>query len=149
MADRDYDLREVLDVFRRDGSMIREKAKVLVEEWLEKVYPRMCDPDLPTSALMEIGKTLIELGDLKPNKNVQQGPTGPAFSITIQIPQADGKPPITIEGTPLPHTSDEDDIDNALDALPTPPINFNTGAMDFNFDLMGGMSDTPAADGEP
>lgn len=140
MSDRDYEIQQVLDVYRRDGSMIREKAKVLVEEWLDKVYPRMMDPELPTSALMEIGKTLIELGDLKPKKDLATQNTGPGFSITINIPQSDGKPPITIEGTAQPsYTSDEDDTDETQEILPAPPVNFNTPAMDFNMDLMGGM----------
>jgi len=144
MADRDYQLEEVLETYRRDGSMIREKSRVLVEEWLDRVYPRMVDPDIPTSALMEIGKTLIELGDLKPKKDITPTQTGPGFSITINIPQSDGKPPITIEGTATPVApvgSDDDDTVEELPAPPTGETNFNTPDFQFNHDLTGGMSD--------
>jgi len=114
MADRDYDLREVLDTFRRDGSMIQGKARVLLEEWLEKLYPRMCDPEVSTGTLLDIGKLLMELGDMKPKAAAQPTP-GAGFSITISIPQADGKAPITIEGTAQPADSSE------FDALGEPP----------------------------
>ena len=126
MADRDYELRDVLDTFRRDGSMIREKARVLIEEWLEKIYPRMCDVETSTSSLLDIGKALMELGDMKPKAN-QPVATGPAFSVTISIPQGDGKAPITIEGTastPSPVAEAEgyggDVVEGA--ALPPKPV---------------------------
>lgn len=115
MADRDYDLREVLDTFRRDGSMIQGKARVLLEEWLEKLYPRMCDPEVSTGTLLDIGKLLMELGDMKPKNNVQ-AQQGPAFSISISIPQSGGKPPITIEGT-----STDSAYSSEFDALGEPP----------------------------
>ena len=143
MQDRDYELKEVLDTFRRDGSMIREKSRVLVEDWLERLYPRMADPDIPTSALLEIGKTLIELGDLKPKKELAQANTGPGFSITINIPQSDGKPPITIEGTASPVTSDPDDTDANEDmvaALPERTTQFTAPGFDLDTDLAGVLS---------
>lgn len=102
MADRDYDLREVLDTFRRDGSMIQGKARVLLEEWLEKLYPRMCDPEVSTGTLLDIGKLLMELGDMKPKANAPQVSAGSGFSVVINIPQPDGRPPIVIEGTSTP-----------------------------------------------
>jgi len=132
MADRDYELREVLDTYRRDGSMVREKARVLVEDWLDRIYPRMTDDTIPTSALLEIGKTLIELGDLKPKKDVALANQGPGFSITINIPQSDGKAPITIEGTATPVEQDEED--DFLAALPT---HVTAPGFDLDDDLVG------------
>lgn len=102
-------VKDLLDACRRDGSMLREQARLFVEDWLEVIYPRLRDPDTPTSALLAIGDRLIELGDLKPKKEAPQVATGPGFSITINIPQPDGKPPITIEGTSTPGTAGEDE----------------------------------------
>lgn len=106
--DTDYDLDEVLGTYRLDGSMLRSKSRVLLEDWIERIYPRLQDQTTPTSTLLDIGKVLIELGDMKPKTNAQPVNTGPGFSITINIPQSDGKPPITIEGTAVPTTEVEE-----------------------------------------
>ena len=143
MQDRDYELEKVLDTYRRDGSMIREKSRVMTEEGLEPLYRRMVDPDIPTSALLEIMKFLSELGDLKPKKELAQTNQGPAFSITINIPQSDGKPPITIEGTASPVTSDPDDTDANEDmvaALPERTTQFTAPGFDLDTDLAGVLS---------
>lgn len=95
MEDRDYKLAEVLETYRKDGSLIREKARVLLEDWFDRIYPRLADPDTPTSTLIDISKILVEVGDMKP-KATSTAPQGPGFSITINIPQPDGRPPITV-----------------------------------------------------
>lgn len=118
--DSDYQMDEVLGTYRLDGSMLRAKSRVLLEDWIERIYPRMQDETTPTSALLDIGKTLIELGDMKPKTNAQPVNQGPGFSITINIPQPDGKEPIVIEGTAHPtDTIDEDAIDEPLRLSPT------------------------------
>lgn len=114
--DSDYNMDEVLSTYRLDGSMLRSKSRVLLEDWIERIYPRMQDDTTPTSTLLDIGKTLIELGDMKPKTNSQPVQQGPGFSITINIPQAEGKPPITIEGTALPVESvEEQEVDALLE----------------------------------
>lgn len=127
--DSDYNMDEVLGTYRLDGSMLRSKSRVLLEDWIERIYPRMQDDTTPTSTLLDIGKTLIELGDMKPKTNAQPVQQGPGFSITINIPQAEGKPPITIEGTALPVESVEeqeveafleDAAEETLSAIPVP-----------------------------
>ena len=123
----DYDMDEVLGTYRLDGSMLRAKSRVLLEDWIERIYPRLQDESTPTSTLLDIGKTLIELGDMKPKTNAQPQNTGPGFSITINIPQSDGKPPITIEGTAT-QVEEEGDVpqllesndDDLLDEIPVP-----------------------------
>ena len=112
--DSDYNMDEVLNTYRLDGSMLRSKSRVLLEDWIERIYPRMQDDTTPTSTLLDIGKTLIELGDMKPKTNSQPVQQGPGFSITINIPQAEGKQPITIEGTALPVESVEEQEVEAL-----------------------------------
>ena len=96
--DSDYQLDEVLQAYRLDGSMIRGKSRALVEVWLDKLYPRMVDPNISTSGLLEVGKVLIELGDLKPKRDALPANVGPNFSISINIPQANGGEPIVITG---------------------------------------------------
>lgn len=84
--DADYSLPAALDVYRKDGTLLREKARMLAEKWVDQIYPRLVDPDTPTPQLLDIGKELFKLGDLLPKTNAPTGPTGPAFSITINVP---------------------------------------------------------------
>lgn len=111
----DYEMDDVLSTYRLDGSMLRAKSRVLLEDWIERIYPRLQDDTTPTSTLLDIGRTLIELGDMKPKTNAQPQNVGPGFSITINIPQSDGKPPITIEGTATP-VEEEEDVQKFLDS---------------------------------
>ena len=96
MADRDYKTADVLDQYRYDGSMIRPKARVLTEDLLDKMYGRIQDPDVSTSTLLDIGKFLMELGDMKP-KQAAPPSSQEKFSVTINIPQQHG-PPINVTG---------------------------------------------------
>jgi hypothetical protein len=150
MEDRDYKTQDILEVYRKDGSMIREKSRVLVEVWLDKIYPRLVDPDLPTSGLLEIGKALIELGDLKPKNTALQQVTGPGFSITINIPQSDTDQPV-IEGTAEVVTKPRKSkakvrtvTSEELDALPPMPDHIGIKVPDFELtdDLMGPVLET-------
>ena len=86
--DADYSLPAALDVYRKDGTLLREKARMLAETWVDQIYPRLIDPDTPTPQLLDIGKALFTLGDLNPKNNAPTGPAGPAFSISINIPNA-------------------------------------------------------------
>lgn len=137
MEDRDYKLQEVLETYRRDGSLIREKSRVLVETWLDQIYPRLVDPDMPTSGLIEIGKTLIELGDLKPKNAVQANTSGPGFSIVIQLPHA-GAPITVIDSTAVAVKNPEEQLE-ASDELSAMPehIGIKVPDFDLNDDLMG------------
>lgn len=100
---RDAELEALLAEFRRDGSLIREKARLLTEDGLEELYRRMQTGDTPTSVFLDIMKYLAEVGDLKPKQsNTPQ--QGPAFSITINIPGTDTTPPITLDATSVEDT---------------------------------------------
>lgn len=151
-ADTDYDLPTLLGTYRKDGSLIREKARVLVEDWLDRIYPRMQDPDTPTSSLLAIGETLIKLGDMAPKAGTG-APAGPAFSITINIPQGDGKDAITITGT-AQHTGEpEAPMLDITDFNPLPPKPQWIPVPDFNLnaELSGGLvpGQVPALNGNP
>lgn len=129
--DTDYDMDEVLATYRLDGSMLRSKSRVLLEDWIERIYPRLQDQTTPTSTLLDIGKVLIELGDMKPKTNAQPVATGPGFSITINIPQSNGAEPIVIEGVASPVDSAEDEGDALLDQKPGIALpDFNVEAED-------------------
>lgn len=138
----DYDLDEVLSTYRLDGSMLRSKSRVLLEDWIERIYPRIQDESTPTSTLLDIGKVLIELGDMKPKTNAQPVNTGPGFSITINIPQSEGKAPIVIEGVASTIEDDLAEADELLEATTDDLLDNCTGGIavpDFsiNDDLIG------------
>lgn len=125
--DSDYELSEVLEQFRQDGSLIKGKARVLAEVFLDKLYPRMIDPDISTNTLLDVGKVLIELGDLKPKAQAVTGNVGPNFSISINIPQPDGAPPIVITG----HAVDVDEeIEGDAPSTSLPSYRSNTDLME-------------------
>ena len=86
-AQPEYDLPATILEAQLDGSMQRRKARMLVDVWLDKVYGRIMDGDTKTTDLLDAGKALIELGDLKPKQAPQQ--TGTGFSITINLPGGD------------------------------------------------------------
>lgn len=140
MATRDYLLQDILDSYSLDEVKIRGKARALLDDRMDEVYRRLSDQDIPTSAFMEIMKFLSEIGDMKPKKDIAPANPGAGFSITINIPQADGKPPVTIEGRSTPIRSELDDEDEELPTLSDGPMNFNTLDFRFNHDLTGGMS---------
>lgn len=137
LPDRDYDLDTILETYRQDGSLMRAKARIILEEaFLPKAYARLNDNDVTTSAAVDLAKILVDIGDVKPKPSNTPTQAGAGFSITINIPQPNGEPPITIEAesTEAPCSSDEHDTQDTQ--IPgTIPTNFNTPAMDFNFDL--------------
>ena len=141
-------LKDILDSYSLDEVKIRGKARALLDDKMDEVYRRLSDADMPTSAFMEVMKFLAELGDMKPKKDTGPVQQGPGFSITINIPQADGKPPITIDATATPVPSDTDDMVEDLPALPAGETNFNTLDFRFNHDLTGGMSNDFEGDDE-
>ena len=115
----DYVLADVLEQMRRDGSLIREKARVLTEDGLEKLYHRMSMEDLPHNVLLDIMKYLAEIGDLKPKTSDKTAQQGPGFSITINIPQTNDEP-ITLEGEFVETPSGTSIGCNGLDVLAGP-----------------------------
>ena len=111
-AQPEYDLPATILEAQLDGSMQRRKARMLVDVWLDKVYGRIMDGDTKTPDLLDAGKALIELGDLKPKQTPQQ--TGTGFSITINLPGGDTAT-ISQEAT-------TDAIDAPFVIIPTDPL---------------------------
>lgn len=142
-VDTDYDLDKVLNTFRLDGSMNKMKARVLHEQLLEKIYPRLMDSQIPTSTLIEIAKHLAEVGDLRPKTSSQPVQQGPGFSISIVIPQSDGKEPIVIDAkaTEVEPEDDEEESVEAIEHLsdgvmPIPVPDFDLSSLDELDDLI-------------
>lgn len=115
MADSDYQLNDVLETYRLDGSLIRQKARVLTEAGLDRAYAILMDPDTPRSVFIDLMKYLMTLGDMVP-KQTAQPQQGPAFSIQINIPGQ--SQPMVIDATPVAAAT------NPIDADPTelPPL---------------------------
>ena len=121
----DYVPDDVLSTYRLDGSMLKMKARVLMEAWLDNIYPRIKSTDTSTSSLLAIGESLMSLGDLKPKP--QAGPVGgqDKFSISIVLPAPPGVAPTIIEGTmtspePTPPSRDMSDRPSYLKVLDNP-----------------------------
>jgi hypothetical protein len=118
MADTDYDLEDVLGTYRLDGSMSKAKSRVLHEQVLDVIYERIRDQTTPTNTIVDIAKHLAEVGDLRPKTNVQPQNQGPGFSISIVIPQTNGKEPIIIDAKPdVAPVEDEEEADGVLEQV--------------------------------
>lgn len=135
----DPEIEAALEEFRRDGTMIREQARLLVEAWLTKVYPHIVSPNTSAGSLIEFGKVLIDLGDLKPKKDLQPANTGPAFSITIQIPDGNNIKPVTITASPV-EDAEYTEPETPAVLADTTPTNFNLPSFALNSDLFSGFT---------
>lgn len=120
MKDSDYDLNKELDTLRRSGEMIKMKSGMIYEEIiLPALALRARDPDTTTPHLVEIAKTLIDTGELKPSAKTGQGAAGPGFSITFNVPGA-APTQVTINAAQDPATPEP------LDVTPRVVVPFNT-----------------------
>lgn len=133
MADTDYNLEDVLSTYRLDGSMNKAKSRVLHEQVLDVIFARIGDQSTPTNTIVDIAKHLAEVGDLRPKTNAQPQNQGPGFSISIVIPQQDGKEPIVIDAKAEvePVEAEEEDggvLESACDgvlAIPVPDFDLS------------------------
>lgn len=115
-VDTDYDLQDILNKYRLDGSMNRMKARVLHEQALDELFTRLKTETTPTNMIIDIARHLAEVGDLKPKASSQPAQQGPGFSISIVIPQSEGKEPIVIDAKPN-EVEPEDDEETPFDAI--------------------------------
>lgn len=142
-VDTDYDLDKVLNTFRLDGSMNKMKARVLHEQALEELFERLTNETTPTNMIIDIARHLAEVGDLRPKASSQPVQQGPGFSISIVIPQSDGKEPIVIDAKPT-EVELEDEEETPFDAIehqsdgvmPIPVPDFDLSSLDELDDLI-------------
>lgn len=93
-TDADYDVTEELGVLRKDGTLIRDKARMLVEEvFLPQAFYAMTDPDASHQTRLDYAKQIIEIADVKPKQN--QAQAGGGFTVNIMIPDQ-GKPMLSV-----------------------------------------------------
>ncbi|MGZ5183589.1 MAG: hypothetical protein ACXWCO_00655 [Caldimonas sp.] len=105
----DYDLAEEIRAGRADGSLLRRKARLLLEAM---GFPHMAkvlaNPNAPDSSKMDVLKFLLELGDMKPKQaQVASGGTGLTVNISLPAGFVPGAPqpnqgPTIIDITPDP-----------------------------------------------
>ena len=78
---------------------VEAKALALQEEWLDGLYPRMKNPEMPDGTYLATGRDLYKYSgqEKKDNQSVAQG-TG--FTVNIVLPNQENKS-ITIEATAL------------------------------------------------
>lgn len=86
--------------FERNGMTFRLKAGLMAEEMMSQMFKQAIANDSSIMQKLSVFNSLVDVAGLKPDKkavdtNVQ---TAPKFSITINIPQAPGPTPITIDG---------------------------------------------------
>jgi len=140
MADTDYNLEDVLNTYRLDGSMSKAKSRVLHEQVLDVIYERIRDQMTPTNTIVDIAKHLAEVGDLRPKTNAQPVQQGPGFSISIVIPQGDGTQPIVIDAKADPVDAEEEEpelIEQGCDGvMPIPVPDFDLSSLDELDDLV-------------
>jgi hypothetical protein len=86
--------------FERNGMTFRLKAGLMAEEMMSQMFKQAIANDSSIMQKLSVFNSLVDVAGLKPDKkavdtNVQ---AAPKFSITINIPQAPGPTPITIDG---------------------------------------------------
>lgn len=86
--------------FERNGMTFRLKAGLMAEEMMSQMFKQAISNDSTILQKLSVFNSLVDVAGLKPDKKaVDAGvATAPKFSITINIPQAPGPAPITIDG---------------------------------------------------
>lgn len=98
----------------RSGHLFRAKCAVMAEEGLVDLWHIFNNVETPRALRFDIHRQLVKWADLEPKQSA--GPTGPGFSISINLPGQT----VTIATTPT--TQEPIDITpTVLDDLPDPP----------------------------
>lgn len=86
--------------FDRNGMTFRLKAGLMAEEMMSQMFKQAISNDSTILQKLSVFNSLVDVAGLKPDKKAaaEAGPATPKFSITINIPQAPGPTPITIDG---------------------------------------------------
>ena len=109
-TDDHYDIDTELERRRMDGSLIRMKARMLLEaEGLPAVFRMLKDGEVPGSLKLEANKFLMKLGDLEP-KAAQQVATGPGFSININLGDTNESKTISVAAATITTDSSDDEV---------------------------------------
>ena len=80
---------------RDSGFSFSAKARVLAEDLLPTLYHMAKDSDVPAAVRRQAITDIVEWAELKPKTN-QIAPSGPGFSITINLPSTGNAPAQTM-----------------------------------------------------
>jgi hypothetical protein len=85
--------------FERNGMTFRLKAGLMAEEMMSQMFKQAIANDTSVMQKLSVFNSLVDVAGLKPDKKQESlgGAAAPKFSITINIPQAQGPAPITID----------------------------------------------------
>lgn len=78
----------------KDGRMAQNKARLMALDILEQCYAIAMSEDTKLDDKLEALRVIAKLADMEPKAN-QKGTAGPAFSITLNLPQ--NQDPLVIE----------------------------------------------------
>lgn len=85
--------------FERNGMTFRLKAGLMAEEMMAMMFKQAVSVDSTVLQKLSVFNALTDVAGLKaPKVDANAGNAAPKFSITINIPQAPGPTPITIDG---------------------------------------------------
>jgi hypothetical protein len=93
-------LDEIMAAAEQDPAVVREVARRLVIPVMGKLYHDAMDQETGSGIRLSIFKEFALIGELYPKKDaLPVAQSGSKFSVVINIPQVDGKPHITVQGT--------------------------------------------------
>lgn len=93
----------------KDGRMAQNKARLMALDILEQCYAIAMSGDTKLDDKLEALRVIAKLADMEPKTN-QKTASGPAFSITLNLPQH--QEPLVIDSEPLlSNDKPEDDKD--------------------------------------
>lgn len=140
-VDVDYDLDLELTRGRMDGSLIRSKARMLLDEFgMITLANILRELGGPASIKLDAIKQLVEIGDMKPKVNAPVA-TGTALNITFNMPP--GVPPAPGMYNPLEAQPEAETLVIDLtpvvveDELPPIPEGFKVPDFKLTNDLVG------------
>ena len=101
--------------YQKSGFTFKVKARMLTEDVFEDAYKRARSSDATLLQKLEFVKLGAKLADMEP-KNTQAAPTGPAFSITINMGDESTKPK-TIDITPQYVEKTDENVHEMVDKI--------------------------------
>lgn len=83
---------------QKEGVTFKIKTAMMAEALIEELYKRAKDPEMSTSALLQIVQWLTRVGDLEPKTTGPQGPQN-GFNVVINLPALQPEAKVIGEGS--------------------------------------------------
>lgn len=85
-TETDYDAREEMARRKRDGSLMRDKARMILEElFFPQAIYALEDPEVSHQTKLDYVKQLVPIADVVPRQNT--APSGAGFTVNIVLPE--------------------------------------------------------------